>query len=101
MRFETKYKILLWKGYYDKGFSITSTFKYIFYFLGISFGILEDTQFIHYLSYAGIVYLVGCVPLGYLWYRYNWIEAEQEVNNRYNLFQKDVRKTLNIKTIRK
>ena len=86
MKFETKYKLLLWKKYFDTGYSLTSQFKYAFIAVAAAW---QNTKWIFIL---GGLYGILCFPLGYYFYRYNWIEAEAEVGNRFNKFQREVRK---------
>ena len=100
MKFETKYKILLVKGWFDKGFSVTSQFKYIFYFLALYFGFEKYETYHSLIGYVGLAYLIVCLPLGWAWFKYEWILAEQEVNNRYNPFPKEVRKFIKNKNTR-
>ena len=102
MRLETKYKILLpWKGWFAKGFSALSEIKYIFYFLAIYYGFDNNPLYHKILGYAGLIYLLICAPLGYLWYKYDWQFAEQEIGNRYNLAWKEVRNFLKKKPLNK
>ena len=86
MKFETKYKIMLIKRYFDTGYSLTSQFKYGLVAVAASW---QNTKWI---TIIGIIYGILCFPLGYLFYHYNWIEAEAEVGNRFNKFQREVRK---------
>ena len=90
MKFETKYKILLWKRYFDTGYSLTSQFKYGFIAIAAAW---QNTKWI---TIMGIIYGILCFPLGYAFFKYNWREAEAEIGNRFNLFQKQVRKRLGI-----
>ena len=95
MKFETKYKLLLLKRYFDAGYSLTSYFKY-----GIVGLAVLQPQLKEILTIIGLIYVPLCFPLGYFFYKCNWAEAEAEVGNRFNLFQKEVRGYLNGRTKR-
>jgi hypothetical protein len=41
-----------------------------------------------------IFYAIGCFFLGWAWYHYGWMAEEQEVNNNYNKFVKEMRKNV-------
>lgn len=80
----------LWvKRYFDTGFGLTSYFKYILAASGL---ILKDVTSIIWI---GIAYGLICFILGWAWIRYNLIDAENEINNILNPFQREVRKKLN------
>lgn len=87
------YKILLWKAYFDKGWSLTNYFKYVIFMAGI-FDVVEIDQAMWMIA----IYIVCCFVIGWVWYNYGFIDTENEVNNDYNPFQRQVRKSLNIKT---
>ena len=92
MKLETKYKILLAKRYFDTGYSLTSYFKY-----GIVGLAVLQPQFKTILTYIGMVYVPLCLPLGWAYFRYGWVLAENEIGNRFNFFQRELRKKLGIK----
>ena len=100
MKFETKYKLLLWKKFFDTGYSLTSQFKYGF------IAVAAAWQNTFWVTSLGVLYIILCFPLGYYFYKFKWIEAEAEVGNKFNRFQREVRsyikkKPLNKKTTRK
>ena len=95
MKFETKFKLLLWKKYFDTGYSLTSQFKYGFIALAAAW---QNTKWI---AVFGFVYVVLCFPLGFYFYKHNWVEAEAEVGNRFNKFQKEVRSYIEKKGLNK
>ncbi|MCK9371356.1 hypothetical protein M0R04_15690 [Candidatus Dojkabacteria bacterium] len=88
MKFETKYRILLWKSYFDKGFAVTNYFKYFVLFFALS---TMDAILAIFLT---ILYAGFCLVFGWAYFKYNWIIAEIEITNKYNLFVKEVRKKL-------
>ena len=85
MKFNTKYRLALLKRYFDTGYSVTSYIKYMIAFFGLASADLKATLII------GVAYGIFCFIFGYLWIKYNWYTAEQEVSNQYNLFVKEMR----------
>lgn len=85
MRFENKYRVILHKRYFDKGYSFFGMIKYAFA------GILVFDYFLGLVMSS--IYAVVCYIIGRLWYKYHWEEAEAEVGNRFNLFVKEMRET--------
>ena len=85
--FEIKYKIALLNGYFDKGMSIT---KYIKNLLFIS-GLASDGQKFWIIVLLGGIYLASCFFIGWLAYKYEYVEAEMEVGNRHNRLAKELR----------
>lgn len=88
MKFQTKYKILLFKSYFDKGYGVTNYLKYFIAFFALAS--LNVKQVIWISFFYGIL----CWFVGYWWYKYDWIIAEIEIGNKYNLFVQDIRKRL-------
>ena len=88
MRF---YKPILWKSYFDKGWSQTSLIKYAI----ALFGITSNDVFTTMIWGAG--YALFCVIVGTLWFKMGLTEAENEVANRHNLFVKEMRNGINRK----
>ena len=80
-----KYKICLHKSYFDTGLSLTNYLKYLIAFFGLATLNLRLTMII------AVVYAVVCYLLGYLWFKYAWINAEREVKNKYDEFVKEMR----------
>lgn len=86
MRF---YKLLLQKAYFDKGLGVTNYFKYLIAFFGIASNDAKTTLMI------GFIYGICCYFIGLIWYKFKIIETENEVQNRFNLFQVEVREKIN------
>jgi Ca2+/Na+ antiporter len=86
------YRILLYKAYFDKGLQLTNYFKYLFGFAGI-FSLIDAQQAI----YIGIFYCLFCFLFGWWWYSYGLTDTENEIGNRFNPFQREVRKRLSHK----
>ena len=85
------YKILLLKRYFDVGLGLTQYFKYIVAFAGI-FRIIDGFQALILVT----LYLVFCFVLGFIWLKYGFYEIENEISNRFNPFQTEVRAKLKL-----
>lgn len=79
------YKFALWKSYFDKGYGVTSYFKYLFAIVGIAG--LEGKILIPLF----ILYGFSCFFVGWVWYKYGITTAENEVQNKNNLFVQEMR----------
>ena len=89
-----QFRLLLWKNYFDKGFSLLNNFKYIV----VLFGIQEITQQGNYTFtlYLMLGWVIASFFLGWWWYRYGWYSAEIEVGNKINPFVQQMRKKLKV-----
>ena len=89
------YKIPRWlwyKKYFDVGLGMSSYFRYFLTIFGVySLGKNID---INYMLYLGVFYSLGCFVFGWYWINKRLYEAENEINNVLNPFQKEVRKKL-------
>lgn len=85
MKFESKYRLMLHKSYFDKGNSMLSVIKYAF---AAIFLLDYGTGIISLMFYGVLAYTIGRV-----FYKYGWLTAEIEVGNRYNRFVKEMRAT--------
>ena len=92
MKFETKYKICLHKGYFDTGLSLTSYVKYFVALIGMASIVIN--QNLGAVMVLMLIYGAACYLIGLGWYKYGWIEAAHEVTNRFNLFMKEMRKKI-------
>lgn len=90
MKFKIKYKICLLKSYFDKGLALTNYIKYFIAFFGLASQNVKQTLIIAF------IYAVFCFILGYFWFRSGFIKAENEVNNRFNLFVKEMRNKIGL-----
>lgn len=80
------YKALLIKAYLDKGLGITHYVKYLIAFFGLASADVTSTLII------AVIYAILCFFIGWAWYHYKIIETEIEINNRFNLFVKEMRR---------
>ena len=88
MKFQTKYNILLYKSYLDSGLGLTAYFKYFIALFAIASSNVPITLWIT------LVYFVCCFFIGYFWFKHEWVLAGAEVGNKYNLFVKEMRKSV-------
>ena len=84
-----KYKFMLLKSYFDNGYSITSYPKWILATIGIGSAIQGYSLL--WLLLGGIIYGVICLILGWIFIKYGFYLAQQEVSNQFNLFVKELR----------
>jgi hypothetical protein len=82
------YKFLLWKAYFDKGFSLTNYLKYFLVLFGWATEDIKTTIII------SAVWCLCCLIIGRLWFKFKLIETENEIANIFNPFCRDVRKHL-------
>ena len=87
------YKIALHKRYFEYGYGITNYIKYSIALFGLSSLNVKATLII------AIVYAVACYFLGWFLYKINFPTAEKEVENKYNLFVKEMRSKLKKRNI--
>ncbi len=88
MKFETKYRLILQKYYFDKGYNVS---KYLLYMIGL-FGLASND--VRTTMWIAIFYTIGCYILGRHWVRYKWAAAAHEVDNRINPFVKEMRRSI-------
>lgn len=91
MNFNTKVNICMQKAYFEKGNSIINYAKYLIAFFGLA------SQDIYTTMILGVAYGITAYIIGVIWYRSQFIEAEIEVGNIFNIFVKEVRRELNKK----
>jgi len=93
MNFEIKYKLCLLKAFFDKGYGLSSFPKWVVAVFGV--GEVVKRNYVIVLLGA-FLFAVFCLLIGWIWYNFNWIRAEAEVGNRYNLFQEQLRKKFGV-----
>ena len=89
MKFELKYKLLLHKSYFDKGWSFASVGRYALVLTGLAEGFSTGSMKLTLIIAA--IYGFCCYIFGIFFYKYNWIRAEHEVANRFNLIMQEIR----------
>ena len=83
------YRLCLLKAYFDKGYGVTSYFKYLIGFYALASLNVKSTLIL------GIVYGFLCFLIGYLWYKWRIADAELEVQNQFNPFVREMREEFN------
>jgi len=86
MNFKTKYKICLWKAYFETGYAITNYLKYPLLLLGI----LNKITIKDALIYS-IVYGIICFIIGFFWFKTDFAKASCEVSNNFNKLSIELR----------
>ena len=84
-----KYKFMLLKAYFDNGYSITSYPKWAFAIFGIGSAIKGYSLW--WLALGALIYGLLCLFLGWIFIKYGFLLAQQEVSNQFNLFVKELR----------
>lgn len=79
------YRFFKQKAYFDKGMDILNYGKYVIAALGIA---LDDIRTILYI--VGVFAIVAYI-VGYIWFKFEFVDAETEVYNRANPFVKEMR----------
>ena len=87
------YRFCLWKAYFDKGYGLTSYVKYLIVLMGLAEGFA--TQALSKTLIVAVIYAVACFFIGHIWYKTGLVISEAEVSNRFNLFQIEMRQSLN------
>jgi len=82
------FNLLLHKAYLDKGIYVLNYFKVLI----VAFAFASNNVFQTFV-FAGIVALLAYV-VGRLWYKHKLIDTENEINNIFNPFQREVREKL-------
>lgn len=85
MKFQIKYKICLWKSYLEKGLSLTNYLKYLVAFYALASKDIYSTFII------AAVFGISSFFLGWWWFKSEFMKAEFEVQNNYNLFVGEMR----------
>ena len=83
-----KFKFILYKRYFEMGYSITGYVKFMIAIFGISSLNVAATIIM------GILYAFACFAVGWAWFRYGFMELDTEITNQYNSFVKEMRATI-------
>ena len=85
MRF---YKTAFLLACFNKGYGVTAPLKVVALSLGVSVAMTTD---IKTTALFGIAYMLFCFVFGYVLYKIRFVDAEQEVNNKFNPFVSEIR----------
>lgn len=86
--FNWKYRLILHKSYFDKGFGVTNYFKYVIALFGLSSLNVTATLTIAFF------YSIFCYIFGWAYFKYGWVITEREVDNQHDYFVKEMREKL-------
>ena len=90
MKFDTKCSILMQKNYFDTGWAFWGMIRYVIVLLGLAEGFA--TSSFKYTLMIGLAYGIFCYVFGWAFYKWEWINAQHEVSNRYNNIMKELRR---------
>ena len=92
------YNLAFYYSAFNTGYSLTSPLKWV----AATFGIGSAIQGYNllWILFGSIVYFALCIIVGIACFKYGWVDAINEVNNRYNPLSKQLRKKLKIKTFK-
>ena len=88
-RFGWKSQLLLQKYYIDQGYSTTSYLKYFIVLFG-ALDLVKNESLTKIWWMIG-AYVILCYIVGVIW-AHHFKEAENEIQNQLNLFQRQMRK---------
>lgn len=84
----------LWlKRYFDTGIGLTTYAKYLIAIFSI-YSISKDIP-IEWTLAAGVLYVFACIFIGWWWISSRLIDAEKEIDNLLDPFQREVRHYVN------
>jgi hypothetical protein len=89
------FRWLMWKRYFDTGMGLTNYAKYLIAFLGVAGLGVKNTLIL------AVVWAIFCFIVGKLWFKYKIVELDYEISNIFNPFQRQVRKSLKLKSFSK
>lgn len=82
------YRLLLWKAYFDRGYAVTNYFRALLFVYGAA-SLNVKLTILFSLGWG-----LSCFFIGWGWYRWGFTETENEIQNRFNPFQREVRRRL-------
>lgn len=86
------YKILKIKAYFDRGMSILNYLTKALIVLGI--GAAVQNYSITIIFYLSVLYGFLALFVGWAWFKFNLVDTENEIQNQFNPFCKDMRKKI-------
>jgi len=79
------YRLLVAKAYFDKGLGLSSLLKYAVAVFAIK---IPNNS---WAIISGIVYAIFCYVIGRFWYTHRYVDTENEIQNAFNPFQREMR----------
>lgn len=89
------FKFVLWKSYFDKGYSWLSFPKYIFLLLLGADTLASKGDNVLTILIAGGIFMAICFILGKILYKKKFVDSEAEVSNIFNPFVREMRRKIN------
>lgn len=83
--YDWKYKLILHKSYFDKGWGVTNYLKYVIAFFGLASLNVKATM------YISVGYGIFCYFFGWAYFYWGWVRTEREVDNNHNWFVQEMR----------
>ena len=83
------YKLAFFYSAFNTGYSLTSPIKWAAAVFGI--GTAIQGYNVLWILLGSVLYFALCVIVGILCYKKGWVDAINEVNNRYNPLAKELR----------
>jgi hypothetical protein len=89
------YNLAFYYSAFNTGYGLTSPIKWV----AATFGIGSAIQGYNllWILFGSVIYFLLCIAVGSLCYKHGWVDAINEVNNRYNPLAKELRGKLKIK----
>lgn len=81
-------KLALWKTYFDNGFGLMSYPKLVIAVVGV--GEIVNKNYL-LVGIGSILFFIACFFLGWIIIKSGFLEAINEIQNRNNLFVKEMR----------
>lgn len=79
---------------FNQGYGITSPIKWVASIVGIGSAIQGSSLI--WIGIGALVYFLLCIGVGFLCFKYGWVDAMAEVSNKYNPFVKQMRRKLKV-----
>ena len=83
------YKLAFLYSAFNTGYSLTSPIKWVAAVFGI--GTAIQGYNVLWILFGSIIYFLLCLGVGMACFKYGWVDAINEVNNRYNPLAKELR----------
>ena len=86
--YKKTYKVMLWKAYFEKGYSFASYPKWVLAIFGIGEVVNKNYMIV---IMGALVFFLSCFFVGKWCYKYGFAAAEVEVKNKIDPFVNEVR----------
>ena len=79
------WRIMFWWRYFSTGYGLTNYIKYVVGVFGLTSQNVQATLILAFM------YLILCILVGWAWFQFGLAEIDNEINNRFNLFVREMR----------